>query len=468
MVSKLHRLLTAAFGAALLLASLVVAAAPAKVSKAAPAAASPQPLLAFPGAMGWAATTPGGRNGQIIRVTTLKAEGPGSLVEALNTKGPRIVVFEVGGVIDLDKRDVRITEPFLTISGQTAPSPGITLIRGKSVAIVTHDVIVQHLRIRPGDAGEPKAGGYSTDGIRTDEGAHDVIIDHCSVTWATNKNFAVSGPRFDGNGVNEWRKHTSHTVTVSNSIIAEALDRSTHWKVLHSKGALIHDNTTEILLARNLFAHDAERSPLFKGGVHGAIINNLIFDPGQRAVHYNLIANEWTTHPYQVGEMTAVGNVLRAGMSTPMPLAFLEIGGAGDLEYYGKDNIAVDSIGRPLPMFGRYTTSKAQIINMKTPPVWPPYLHPIAAIDVQVSVLTDVGARPWDRDYHDERLLADVAEGRGWIIDSQEDVHGYLPEKPTQRRFNPDDWNLIDMTPKSPSILDSVHKNQTLMVPSQT
>lgn len=430
-----------------------------------PAAAASPPLLAFPGAMGWAAATPGGRGGQIIKVTTLNADGPGSFLEALNAKGPRIIVFEVGGVIDLDKRNVRVTEPYLTIAGQTAPSPGITLIRGESIAIVTHDVIVQHLRIRPGDAGQPKAQGYSTDGIRTDEGAHDVIIDHCSVTWATNKNFAVSGPRFDGKDVNEWRQHTSHRVTVSNSIIAEALARATHWKVEHSKGALIHDNTTDILLVGDLFAHNYERSPLFKGGVHGAIINNLIYDPGQRAVHYNLIANEWTIHPYQTGEMTAVGNVLRAGMSTPMPLAFLEIGGAGDLEYYGKDNIAVDKVGNPLPMLGRYTTSRARIIETKTPPIWPPYVKPMPAADVETAVLTGVGARPWDRDYHDERLVADVAEGRGWIIDSQEDVHGYLGETPTQRTFNRDDWNLIDMTPKSPSVLDSSHKNTTLMVP---
>src|SRR5262245_19470914 len=59
--------------------------------------------LAFPGAMGWAAHTPGGRGGKILRVTTLDAGGPGSFVEALETKGPRIVVFEVGGVIDLGK-----------------------------------------------------------------------------------------------------------------------------------------------------------------------------------------------------------------------------------------------------------------------------------------------------------------------------------------------------------------------------
>jgi pectate lyase len=436
-------------------------AAPAPAS---PAATPAQPL-AFPGAMGWAATTPGGRGGRIIRVTTLDADGPGSLLEALGTKGPRIVVFEVGGIIDLGKRDVKVTEPYLTIAGQTAPSPGITLIRGRGLAIDTHDVIAQHLRVRPGDANEPKAGGYSTDGIRTDEGAHDVIIDHCTVTWATNKNFAVSGPRFDGATPEEWRLHTSHRVTVSNSIIAEALSHSTHWKVEHSKGALIHDNTTDILIANNLFAHNYERSPLFKGGVHGAIINNLIFDPGQRAVHYNLIDNEWVGHPYQVGEMTAVGNVLRAGMSTPMPLAFLEIGGAGDLEYYGRDNIAVDKIGQPLPMLGRYTASRAKVIETKTPPIWPPFVTPMAAADVETKVLADVGARPWDRDYDDERLVADVAEGRGWMIDSQQDLHGYPTETPRHRPFNPDDWNLNDMTPKSPSVLDHSHKNETLMVP---
>src|SRR5688500_6558336 len=68
--------------------------------------------LAFPGALGWAAATPGGRGGKIIRVTTLAADGPGSFVEAIQTKGPRIVVFEVGGVIDLQKRELKITEPF--------------------------------------------------------------------------------------------------------------------------------------------------------------------------------------------------------------------------------------------------------------------------------------------------------------------------------------------------------------------
>ncbi|MDE1987979.1 MAG: pectate lyase [Alphaproteobacteria bacterium] len=426
------------------------------------------PLLAFPGAMGWAATTPGGRGGRIIKVTTLNASGPGSLLEALAAKGPRIIVFEVGGVIDLGDRAVQITNPYLTIAGQTAPSPGITLIRSQTFAIFTHDVIVQNLRIRPGDDNKPKAGGYSTDGVRTGTGSYNIIIDHCSVSWATNKNFAVAGPRFDGKDVEEWRANTSHRVTVSNNLISEALSRSTHWKIEHSKGALVHDNTTDILFARNIFAQNYERSPLFKGGVHAVMINNVIYDPGQRAVHYNLVAHEWRGHPFQTGEITAVGNVLRAGMSTVMPLAFFELGGAGDVEYYGKDNIAVDQIGNPLPQLGRYTTSTARIIQMNKPPIWPPYVTVMPADEVETALMMDAGARPWDRDYTDARVIANVSSGRGWIINSQQDVHGYPQQTPTHRAFNPADWNLIDMTPKSPSALDSSHRNTTLMVPSKS
>src|SRR3989337_942043 len=92
-------------------------------------AAAAETPLAFPGAAGAAATTPGGRGGQIVRVTTLAPTGPGSFVEAVKKSGPRIVVFEVGGIIDLGETAVKIKEPYLTIAGQTAPAPGITLIR---------------------------------------------------------------------------------------------------------------------------------------------------------------------------------------------------------------------------------------------------------------------------------------------------------------------------------------------------
>src|SRR5688572_20303646 len=93
-----------------------------------PAQAAAQ--AAFPGATGWAASTPGGRGGAVIRVTSLAADGPGSLKAALEQRGPRIIVFEVGGIIDLGLSTITIDQPFLTIAGQTAPSPGITIIRG--------------------------------------------------------------------------------------------------------------------------------------------------------------------------------------------------------------------------------------------------------------------------------------------------------------------------------------------------
>jgi hypothetical protein len=74
---------------------------------------------------------------------------------------------------------------------------------------------------------------------------------------------------------------------------------------------------------------------------------------------------------------------------------------------------------------------------------------------VQQYVLHNVGARPWDRDGHDVRLIADVAEGRGEIINSEAQVGGYPAPQMTRRAFNPDDWNLADMTPRRADVLDS-------------
>jgi len=238
-------------------------------------AASAAEPIAFPGAVGWAAQTSGGRGGQIIRVTNLDASGPGSLRAALSTSGPRIVVFEVGGVIDLNRETLLLTEPFVTIAGQTAPSPGITIVRG-GMDISAHDVVVQHIRIRPGEAGAAKGGDWGEDSIST-RSAWNVVIDHCSLTWATDENLSASGPRFTGTTPDEWRQGTSHSITFSHNIIAEGLADSTHPKFEHSKGSLIHDNASEILIYGNLYAHNYERNPQFKGGVYGVVVNNFIF-----------------------------------------------------------------------------------------------------------------------------------------------------------------------------------------------
>jgi hypothetical protein len=142
---------------------------------------------------GFGMDTLGGLEGRVIRVTSLENDGVGTLRAALEAKGPRLVVFEVGGVIDLARKGMRVTEPHLTLAGQTAPDPGITLIRG-ALAVETHDVVVQHLSVRPGDAGRPRKSGWSPDGIAVNA-AWNVIIDHCSATWAVDENLSVSGPR---------------------------------------------------------------------------------------------------------------------------------------------------------------------------------------------------------------------------------------------------------------------------------
>jgi hypothetical protein len=407
------------------------------------AIATSEAPLAFPGAQGWAARTPGGRGGQLLRVTTLALDGPGSFAAALRTPGPRIIVFEVGGVIDLGGKTMKITEPNLTIAGQTAPSPGITFIRG-GFDIATHDVIVQHIRVRPGEAGYGKGSGHDFDAISVIAG-HDVIVDHCSLTWATDENLSASGPRFTGTTPEEWRRGTSHRITFSNNLIAEGLARSTHAKGEHSKGSLIHDNVTDILIVGNLYAHNYERNPLFKGGVRGTIVNNLIYDPGPRAIHYNLIAEEWGDHEHQVGRMVAIGNVLRGGPSTPADLPFMMLGGSGSVEWFADDNVAVDSIGRPLPLIGRYTTAAADLIPIARPAL-PEGVRPVPAVQVQDRVVGSAGARPWDRDAIDARIVANVIEGRGEVIDSEAEVGGYPAYAETRQPFDPRQWNLDDMT----------------------
>ena len=177
---------------------------------ASPASAAATAPLAFPGAVGPAAHTVGGRGGQILRVTTLAPDGPGSLKAAIETPGPRIIVFEVGGVIDMGRTTISVTHPFLTIAGQTAPGPGITLIR-TGIDVKTHDVVIRHLRIYTGVDGQPKRSGWEADTFST-VAAHNVIVDHCTLMWGIDENMSASGPRFTGKTVAEWRAGTSRNI----------------------------------------------------------------------------------------------------------------------------------------------------------------------------------------------------------------------------------------------------------------
>jgi hypothetical protein len=180
------------------------------------------------------------------------------------------------------------------------------------------------------------------------------------------------------------------------------------------------------------------------------MINNLIYDPGHRAMHYNLMNLEWSGHDYVTGEITAVGNVMRGGNSTDPDLPFLMLGGDGDVAWYGKDNRAVDRFGRPLPMFGRYGETKAKLITAKAPLASLTGFDILPSGDVESSLLASAGARPWDRAPDDIRVLFFVAEGRGEIIDDEHEVGSGYPNPPATRApFAEADWNLDTMTPRS-------------------
>lgn len=397
---------------------------------------------------GWAQTT-GGQGGKILRVTTLAAEGPGSLKAALDTPGPRIVVFEVGGVIDLGGKSWPLREGHITIAGQTAPDPGITLVKGE-LEVFAKDVIVQHISIRPGAYGRAKRSGNDHDGLSTATGAARVIVDHCSFSWATDENLSAGGKRFEGATPDDWREATSHALTYSHNLIYEGLGEAVHLKGEHSKGSLIHDNATQILLLGNVYASNRERNALFKGGVWGAMVNNLIYNPGWRAVHYNLIAHEWVGRPYQTGKITLAGNVYRAGPGTERNLPLFTLGGVGDVQLFEQDNLAVDRNGQPLPLTGRYTTSPAQIIAAREPYL-PAGLTWLPPRELERLLPLYVGSRPWARDPLDFKQLSDIAEDRGQLINDETDNNpeGLPKRKPTQRAFVEADWNLADMSPKA-------------------
>lgn len=216
---------------------------------------------AFPQAEGFGKFSQGGRGGKVLFVTTLldnpddKTKIPGSLRTAIETKGPRTIIFRVSGNISL-RRPLKISEPFITIAGQSAPRAGICL-QNYALLILTHDVIIRHLRIRPGDiiGRSKKEDGidWETDALCITNKAKNVIVDHCSMSWANDEVCSISGAGTD-------------KITVQWSFITESLNQSTHSKGAHGYGSLIRSNGN-ISFHHNLYAFHRSRSP--RPGTYG-------------------------------------------------------------------------------------------------------------------------------------------------------------------------------------------------------
>ncbi|MHC4521699.1 MAG: nucleoside hydrolase-like domain-containing protein, partial [Planctomycetota bacterium] len=316
------------------------------------------------------------------------------------------------------------------------------------LGISTHDVIVQHIRVRPGEAGFAKKSGWEVDAIATSGAdAYNIIVDHCSCSWATDENLSASGPRFDGDDVTQWRRGTSRKITFSNCIIAEGLSHSTHGKGEHSKGTLIHDNATKIAVIGNLYAHNRNRNPFFKGGARGIVVNNYIYNPSRRAAHYALVPSEWGDRPYVAGQMAVVGNVLEFGPTSRQGMSLLFLHRGGPCDVLLDDNIVIGPGNEDSPLLevdSRAAPDLCRIVEKA--PLWPPELVALPAKYVKNHVLENAGARPWDRDKVDRRIVRQARRGEGKVIDSEKEVGGYPSVQPTHAAFDPRQWDFTDMT----------------------
>jgi len=252
-------------------------------------------LPAFPGAEGFGAYTPGGRGGKVLFVTTLNDSGPGSLREALDEKGPRIILFRVGGVIQL-KSTLVIREPFVTVAGQTAPGDGICLRTDSSthadtlVLNATHDVVLRFLRVQNGKGPQPSHYDDGGDCISA-YNSENFIIDHCSTHWGCDEGLSVTD--------------ACDRYTVQWSIIAEGLNYNRHSMATILGGA-------RCTWHHNLLAHNGSRNPLFADGTRCDFRNNVIYNWGHTSGQGNFI------------ELNYAGNYLRPGPSTVQkPLNFV-------------------------------------------------------------------------------------------------------------------------------------------------
>ena len=366
-----------------------------------------QIIPAFPGAEGFGATTPGGRGGKVIAVTSLSDDGPGSFRAACEAEGPRIVIFHVSGLITLTRKLV-IKNPYITIAGQTAPGDGICL-RNFTFVIATHDVVVRYLRSRLGDL-----TAQEDDSITLAAGAKNVVVDHCSATWSIDEDLSLAGD--------------VSNVTVQWCLIAEGLNHSKHAKGAHGYGSLSRANGP-VTWHHNLWAHNTSRNPRL-GDNYGRppyptfdVRNNVIYDYGE-------IASGLTQGVLKVNY---VANFIRPGPSSKVTTP-IHIGGPSDLSFYIKDNVFEGNSALTADnsqFFDPVMIDGKRQVQTADKPFEVPVVTTTSSRAALEAVLATVGASLPRRDSVDARIVAEVRERRGSIIDSQQEVGGWPELKTT-------------------------------------
>lgn len=376
---------------------------------------------AFPGAEGFGTHTPGGRGGRVIEVTNLDDAGPGSFRAACEAEGPRIVVFRVAGIIDLEKAIV-VRNPYITIAGQTAPGEGICL-RGRIFDVSTHDAVVRFLRCRAGDV-----AGKEIDAINVGHGARRVVLDHCSANWGVDECLSLSGDVAD--------------VTVSWCIIGEALNRSVHKKGSHGYGTLARASGG-VSFHHNLWIHNAARNPRL-GDNYGKgpfptfdIRSNVMYDYGGAC----------TGNTQGRMKVNYVGNYVRPGPSSRARKP-ISVGGPSDMEFFLRGNVWDGHAAETADNAAWFDSTEGEGIRVRVVerPFDAPPVRTEGAAEALEAVLAGVGATAPVRDVVDRRLVEHVRSRGGKIIDSQNDVGGwprYRPAEPpadSDHDGMPDEW----------------------------
>ncbi len=338
------------------------------------------PPKAFPSAEGFGAYTQGGRGGKVIAVTHLGDDGVGSLRAAIRSTGPRTVVFRVSGVIVLKTRLV-ISDPFVTIAGQSAPGEGILLTKN-GIQIAANQVIIRHLRIRP-DV-EAVSNAISLRG-----GTNNVVLDHLSIAWSPGQSISI--------------QRDSTNVSIQNSLLAEKLpigDSS------HIQSSDIR--TDRISVHRNVLAHVGSLSTQFAGG-SVTFLSNVQYNYGNRAL-------ELRAHAAPLLADVA-GNLFIPGPDTKDSIAIALQGGtfgqesaiylAGNLTKApeaspSETEVVMEGVGLPMVQMQQSLVSAT---TTATP-----------AENLFSALMNNVGASSWVRDKVDARIIQETVAGEGNTI----------------------------------------------------
>lgn len=371
-----------------------------------------QAVPVIPGGSGFGMETKAGRGGKVIRVTNVNASGSGSLKACIDASGPRTCIFDVSGVIRISS-DLTIRNGYLHIAGQTAPSPGI-MIRGAAIKVTTSDVVIQHIRVRTGDdtnGPDPtNRDSLKIEGISS-KPVKNVVIDHCSFSWATDEIASTWGPH--------------DNISFTNNVFAEPLNDSGHLQydgsgtMKHGYGVLFGTSSgSSITMIGNLMAHQVERNPLSRAA-ELVFVNNVVYDRGTMDVDLQAEGGRSSKN-------AVVGNVFIDGPSLARDTKPIYIRTNGTLKLgsssrvYVWDNLSLEDATTSLSTLMVLTGGDviSGLISTTHAPVWNSGLvaRKTAGSAVYERVLLNAGARPKDRDAVDKRIVAEVRARTGKVI----------------------------------------------------